>query len=132
MNPEKVRIVEFSHCWCIESLDSAHWRPDICYSIFSFMCIFCRSLFVLLYLLFRPLCCLFFFDLSILITPLVSSNSSSHKYLIFDFNRFHCICHWSLKQKHFAIDKFVWYKIYYLTSGSGELKRYVWPSMCTV
>ena len=47
-----------------------------CYSIFSFMCMFCRSLFVLLYFFFWSLCCLFFFDLWILITPLVSSNSS--------------------------------------------------------
>ena len=39
-----------------------------------FMYMLCRSLFVLLY--FWPLCCLFFFDLRILITPLVSSNSS--------------------------------------------------------
>ena len=31
-----------------------------CYSIFSFICMFCRSLFVLLYLFFWPLCCLFF------------------------------------------------------------------------
>jgi hypothetical protein len=46
------------------------------YSIFSVMCMFCRSLFVLLYSFFWPLCCLFFFDLRILITPLVSSNSS--------------------------------------------------------
>ena len=38
-----------------------------CYSIFSFMCMFCRSLFVLLYFFFWPLCCLFF-DLRILIT----------------------------------------------------------------
>ena len=38
------------------------------------MCMFCRSLFVLLY--FWPLCCLSFFDLRILITLLVSSNSS--------------------------------------------------------
>ena len=37
---------------------------------------FCRSLFVLLYFFFWSLCCLFFFDLRILITPLVSSNSS--------------------------------------------------------
>jgi hypothetical protein len=44
--------------------------------IFSFMCMFCRSLFVLLYFFFWPLCCLFFFDIQILITPLVSSNSS--------------------------------------------------------
>ena len=33
-------------------------------------------MFVLLYFFFWPLCCLFFFDIRILITPLVSSNSS--------------------------------------------------------
>ena len=43
-----------------------------CYSIFSFICMFCRSLFVLLSLFFCPLCCLLFFDLQILIAPLVS------------------------------------------------------------
>ena len=37
---------------------------------------FCWSLFVLLYFFFLPLCCLFFFDMRILIAPLVSSNSS--------------------------------------------------------
>ena len=47
-----------------------------CYSIFSFICMFCRLLFVLLYFLFWPLCCLFFFNLQILITSLVSSNYS--------------------------------------------------------
>jgi hypothetical protein len=46
-----------------------------CYSIFSLMCNV-LSLFVLLSFLFWPLCCLSFFDLRILITPLVSSNSS--------------------------------------------------------
>jgi hypothetical protein len=46
------------------------------YLIFSFMCLFCRSFFVLLYVFFWPLCCLFFIDLRILITPLVSSNYS--------------------------------------------------------
>jgi len=40
------------------------------------MCVFCRSLFVLLYFFFWPLCCLFFFDIRILITALVSSDSS--------------------------------------------------------
>ena len=39
---------------------------------------FCKSLFVLLYFFLWPLCCLFFFDILILITPLVSSNSSSY------------------------------------------------------
>jgi hypothetical protein len=33
-----------------------------CYSIFSFMCMFCRSLFILSYFFFWPLCCLFFFE----------------------------------------------------------------------
>ena len=41
-----------------------------------FMCMFCRSLFVLLYIFFWPLCCLFFFDIRILIHPLVSSSTS--------------------------------------------------------
>ena len=40
------------------------------------MCMFCRSLFVLLYFFFWPLCCLSLFDLRILMIPLVSSNSS--------------------------------------------------------
>jgi hypothetical protein len=48
---------------------------DSCYSICSFICMFCRSLFVLLYFFFWPLCCLFFFDIRILITLLLSSNS---------------------------------------------------------
>ena len=39
---------------------------------------FCKTLFVLLYFFFWPLCCLFF-DIRILITPLVSSNSSFFK-----------------------------------------------------
>ena len=46
-----------------------------------FCVVFCRSLFVLLYFFFCPLFCLFFFDLRILITPLVSSNSSLKSYL---------------------------------------------------
>jgi hypothetical protein len=39
------------------------------------ICMFCRSLFVLLSFFFWPSCCLSFFDLRILITPVVSSNS---------------------------------------------------------
>ena len=58
----------------ISPLPGFYWVS--CYSILSFMCMFCRSLFVLLSFFFWPLCCLFFFDLRILITPLVSSNSS--------------------------------------------------------
>ena len=40
-----------------------------CYSTFSFICMLCRQLFVLLYFIVWPLCCLSFFDLRILITP---------------------------------------------------------------
>jgi hypothetical protein len=43
---------------------------------FVFYAVFVRSLFVLLTFFFWPLCCLFFFYLRIMITPLVSSNSS--------------------------------------------------------
>ena len=50
-----------------------------CYSIFCFICMICRSLFVLLYFFFWPLCCLFFFDMRFLIVRLVSSNSFSSK-----------------------------------------------------
>jgi hypothetical protein len=53
-----------------------------CYSIFSFVCMSCRSLFVPLYFFFWPLCCLFFFEIRILITPLVSSNSSYNKMFV--------------------------------------------------
>jgi hypothetical protein len=42
---------------------------------FSVICMFCRSLFVLLCLFIWPLCCLFF-DIRIMIAPLVSSISS--------------------------------------------------------
>ena len=40
------------------------FTPDflwsLCYSIFSFMCLFCGPLFDLLYFFYWPLCCLFF------------------------------------------------------------------------
>ena len=52
-------------------------------SVFSFMCMFCISVFVLLYFFFRPLCCLLFFDLRIPITPLIPSNSSYKCYVIY-------------------------------------------------
>ena len=42
------------------------------------MCMSCRSLFVLSSFFFWSLCCLSFFDLRILITTLISSNSSSN------------------------------------------------------
>ena len=49
-----------------EHLSSPPVLVGSCYSIFSFICMFCRSLFVLLYFYFWPLCCLSFFDIWIL------------------------------------------------------------------
>ena len=42
----------------------------------SFICMFCGSLCVLLYFFFWPLCCLFFFDIRILVVPLVHVSSN--------------------------------------------------------
>ena len=52
--------------------------------VFYIHVVFCRSLFVLLSFFFWPLtlCCLSFFDLRILITPLVFSNSSCTLYIV--------------------------------------------------
>jgi hypothetical protein len=63
-----------------------------CYSIFSFICMFCR--FVLLSFFLWPLCCLFFFDILILIAPLVSSNSSCMLLLT------HVFPHWCSISRH--------------------------------
>ena len=59
-----------------------------CYSIFSFMCMSCRSLFFLLSFFFWPLWCLSF-DLRILITPFVSSTSSNYVH-----DGYHYSCVW--------------------------------------
>jgi hypothetical protein len=52
------------------NVQPSHGGWGSCYSIFSFMCMFCRSLFVLLCFFCWPLCCLFFVDIRILITSL--------------------------------------------------------------
>jgi len=72
----RVSLVEQELLTLPEHLSSPRFLVGLCYLIFSFMCMFCWSLFVLLYFFFWPLCCLFFFDIRILITLLVSSNSS--------------------------------------------------------
>ena len=54
---------------------------EVCVTRFSFIRMLCRSLFVLLYFFIWPLCCLFLFDIRILITPLVSSNSLQRKHI---------------------------------------------------
>jgi hypothetical protein len=64
----------------------ASFSQGSCYSSVSFICMFCRSLFLLLSFFFWQLCCLVFFDLRILITPLVSSNSSNSVYMMIIIN----------------------------------------------
>ena len=59
-----------------------HYLSILIYSIFSFMCRFCRSLFVLFRFSFGHCVDLFFFDLRLRITPLLSSSSF---YLFQDF-----------------------------------------------
>ena len=56
----------FGHCVVCSSSIYGFWLPLW----------YLQTLLVLLYFFFWPLCCLFFFDIRILITPLVSSNSS--------------------------------------------------------
>ena len=63
------------------------------------MCMFCRSLFVLFSFFTWPLCCLFFFDLRILITPLVSWNYSYRiPFIQTTFEWRHCIGMWEKYQ----------------------------------
>jgi hypothetical protein len=72
----RVPLVEQKLLTLPEHLSSPRFLVGFVLLDLLFICMFCRSLFVLLYFFFWPLCCLFFFDIWILITPLVSSNSS--------------------------------------------------------
>ena len=62
--------------------------PGSCCSIFSFLCNYCRPLFVYLSFVLLPLLCLFFFDLRPLITSLVSKSFyfRSDSYLLYFSN----------------------------------------------
>jgi hypothetical protein len=66
-----------------------------CYSIFCFICMLCWSLFVLLYFLFSPLRCLFF-DIRILIAPLISSNPSWNRYRLYENTQLTHVYYWSI------------------------------------
>ena len=70
-------ILPLLHCVIVMYLSSPpSFQWGSYYLIFSFIWMFCRSLFVLLYCVCWSLHCLFFSDIRILITPVVSSNSS--------------------------------------------------------
>ena len=62
----RVTLVEQELSTLPEHLSSPRFLVGSCYSIFSFICMFCRSLFALLYFSFWPLSFLFFFDIRIL------------------------------------------------------------------
>ena len=65
------------YCWVIfEHLSSPPVFSGVRVTRSLVLCVFCRSLFVLMYFFFWSLCCLFFLDIRILIAPLLSSNSS--------------------------------------------------------
>ena len=67
-------VISMLNCYCREHQWSRNCLPFLssrdyprfyggsCYSIFSFMCMLCISLFVLLSFFFWSLCCLFFYD----------------------------------------------------------------------
>ena len=63
-------VTRLTRCMPLVEQFTPDFQWGSCYSIFSFMCMFCRSLFVILFFFFWPLCCLSFFDLRILITSL--------------------------------------------------------------
>jgi hypothetical protein len=65
---ERVSLVEQELLTIPEHLSSPRVLVGSCFSIISFICMSCRSLFVLLYLLYWPLCCLFIFDLRLVPT----------------------------------------------------------------
>ena len=80
-----------------------------------YMCMLCRSLFVLFSYFFWPLCCMYFFDLQILITsPLGSSDSSCRVLHIHKFLQYHIS---SLpSQKTFFLICFFYYIMHILFS----------------
>ena len=101
-HPWVQRIVTSSTCTGAHAFTpGCQW--GLCYSIFSFICMFCRSLFVLLSCIFWPLCYLFFFDLWILIIPLVSSISSYLQDQMFLFKLINMSCRRSIRSSNYYL-----------------------------
>jgi hypothetical protein len=80
----------------------------VAFVLVCFMCMLCRSLLVRLYLFFWPLCCLFFFDIRILFTSLVSFGHCAVCSSIYGF----------------------WLLIWYLLLLDGCLSFVFWPLCC--
>jgi hypothetical protein len=71
-----VPLVEQELRTLLEYLSSPPVLVGFCCLIFSFNCNVLKIVVCLFVLFLWPLCCLFFFDMQIMIVPLVSSNSS--------------------------------------------------------
>jgi hypothetical protein len=100
---------------------------DSCFSIFSFICMFCRSLFVLLYFFFWPLCCLFFFDLRIMITHLVSLSWSTHIYWSLLRNHMGWSTHiyWSLLRNHMGWSTHIYWSLLRKQIGHSTFRHMI-------
>ena len=85
--------------------------------IFSFICMFCRSLFVLLFFFYWSLCCLFFVDLRILIITLLSPKFSQrfHIQILISLNRFHKS---ELDRADSSLECFI---LYIMNAGSSQI-----------
>ena len=88
--------------------------------------IFCRSLFVVLYFFIWPLCCLFFFDILILITPLVSSNSSLY-YISWLRTIVTLLAHWNARTCHYSLKLVCLGKKHILSISQS----FIWPDRGT-
>jgi hypothetical protein len=95
------------------------------------MCMFCRSLFVLLYFFFWPLCCVTFFDIRTLITPLVSVvrlvpnfRSIRDRYTI----RHHALYILHNRARH----KMVWHQFETITPGTKTEEKCTFSYIFTI
>ena len=94
---------------------------------------FCRSLFVLLYFSFWPLCCLFFFDIRILINPLVSSNSFYLKNALSKFFLCRNVLENGGKQTHHVQNsKCFWWSGKYVIFRRKEDANFFSNTICTI
>jgi hypothetical protein len=110
--------------YCLTISTWVHPRFLVGFVLLDLLCVmFCRSLFVLLSFFFWPLYCLFFFDLLILITPLVSSNSSNMVIIHIDYLCFTKYVDWGII--YFYLNNFMKVKLKKILFVF-QLRPYVW------